>query len=422
MVARKTSNRSGGGDQTDEDQRDAGATDDLTTEAEQATAEDSATTDEPGQVEAAPTEEPPEATEPSTDDSAEPGPTPEPAADPTPAPQRVIERRGPGFLPLVLGGVVAAGIGYGTAYLGYLPVPSDDTALVALSDTVDGQGTQLAALDTRASGIEAQIAGLPEIPEVDFSPLETQIADLNVTMQEMATQIAALEARPILSGEGTADEAAMAAAMAELQANLQEQQTANAALAEQIAAAAADAEARIAAAEERAQSRVGTATAQAALSQLRISVAAGNPFAEALNDVAANAGVDVPDGLAAAAETGVPTLEELQAGFPAVARAALPVALRETAGDDTMGRLGAFVRGQVGGRSLEPREGHDPDAILSRAEAAVAAGDLTSALGELEALPEPARDQMAIWITEAQTRLAATEALDAFSAALDGAN
>ncbi|WJY22608.1 hypothetical protein QTA57_05705 [Fontisubflavum oceani] len=334
----------------------------------------------------------------------------------------MIERRGPGFLPLVLGGVVAAGIGYGTAYLGYLPVPSDDTALVALSDAVDGQGTQLAALDTRASGIEAQIAGLPEIPEVDFSPLETQIADLNATMQEMATQISALEARPILSGEGTADEAAMAAAMAELQANLQEQQTANAALAEQIAAAAADAEARIAAAEERAQSRVGTATAQAALSQLRISVAAGNPFADALNDVAANAGVDVPDGLAAAAETGVPTLEELQAGFPAVARAALPVALRETAGDDTMGRLGAFVRGQVGGRSLEPREGHDPDAILSRAEAAVAAGDLTSALSELEALPEPARDQMAIWITEAQTRLAATEALDAFSAALDGAN
>ncbi|WP_227286967.1 hypothetical protein [Boseongicola sp. H5] len=361
---------------------------------------------------------------------------PNPAPEPTPMatlmsnatpPQTIVEQRGPGFVPLLLGGVLAAALGYGAAYLGVLPTqqPGEDPAIAELGAALEAQSEDLAALADRAGGIESRLATLPEPvapQEIDLSPLETALADATATIRDLTDRIAALEARPVLTGEGTIDDAAMAAAMADLQASLAEQQATNLAMAEQVANAAAEAEARIAAAEERAERRVGTATAQAALSQLRIAVAAGNPFSDALADVAANADLDVPDRLAVIAETGVPTLEELQASFPAVARAALPVALRETAGDSTADRVGAFLRGQVGGRSLEPREGDDPDARLSRAEAAVASGDLATALREIGELPEAARDQMAIWISDAQTRLDATDALDGFAVALDDAN
>ncbi|MGI3185955.1 COG4223 family protein, partial [Nioella aestuarii] len=168
--------------------------------------------------------------------------------------------------------------------------------------------------------------------------------------------------------------------------------------------------------------RVGNATAQAALGQLRIAVATGAPFAGALADVADGAGVDMPEALAATAETGVPTLEELQSTFPAAARAALPIAIRETAGEGTMNRVTAFLQSQVGGRSLEPQEGDSPDAVLSRAEAALRAGDLSGTVAEVETLPADAQAEMADWMASAQTRIAAMEAMDAFAASLDAAN
>jgi hypothetical protein len=141
-----------------------------------------------------------------------------------------------------------------------------------------------------------------------------------------------------------------------------------------------------------------------------------------LSDVADGAAVDVPEALSAAAETGVSTLEELQSTFPAAARAALPIAIRDTAGEGTMNRVTAFLQSQVGGRSLEPQEGDSPDAVLSRAEAALRDGDLSGVVAELAALPEEAQSVMADWTSSAETRIAALEAMDAFAAALDTAN
>jgi hypothetical protein len=81
------------------------------------------------------------------------------------------------------------------------------------------------------------------------------------------------------------------------------------------------------------------------------------------------------------------------------------VALRETAGDGAVDRLTAFVQGQIGGRAVAPREGDDPDAILSRVQAAVSSGDLDTALAEISALPEGARAEMAAWIADAEPGL-----------------
>ena len=98
-----------------------------------------------------------------------------------------------------------------------------------------------------------------------------------------------------------------------------------------------------------------------------------------------------------AAETGVPSLATLQDSFAEAARAALEAALRADMGDSWTDRAMSFFRTQTGARSLTPREGSDPDAILSRAEAALAKGDLVTTLAELDSLPEVARTAMADW-------------------------
>jgi len=376
------------------------------------------------------------------DESPEPVEEPSQEAPHAPQPAPAEPRRGPGVVPLLLGGVVAAGLGYGAAYMGLSTGTAQDdgtaAALVALQETLEGQTATLAALATRTAALEGQIEAMPPAPEpVDLAPLGAQIDALGARIDAAGGQIsgltdriAYLETLPLgAGGEGGDNSAALAAAVAQMQAALQEQtaslaeqQAANEAMAAELQAAATAAEERIAAAEARAEARVSAATAQAALGQLRIAVATGSPFAGALADVAAGAEVEVPEALAAAAETGVPTLEELQSSFPAAARAALPVAIRETAGEGTMNRVTAFLQSQVGGRSLEPQEGDSADAVLSRAEAALREGDLAATVAELSGLPDEALAMMADWRASAQTRIAALEAMDAFAAALDAAN
>ncbi|MBF9061488.1 hypothetical protein HKCCSP123_20095, partial [Rhodobacterales bacterium HKCCSP123] len=160
------------------------------------------------------------------------------------------------------------------------------------------------------------------------------------------------------------------------------------------------------------------AEAEAALNAVRVAFETGEPFATALDTLAA--ATEVPEALGAVAGAGVPTMEGLQTAFPPLARAALPLALQETAGEGMGDRLGAFVMGQIGGRSVEPREGDDPDAVLSRVEAAVRSGDLQAALTEITALPEGAQGVLAPWVADVEARAAAEDGLAALTAALTG--
>jgi hypothetical protein len=51
--------------------------------------------------------------------------------------------------------------------------------------------------------------------------------------------------------------------------------------------------------------------------------------------------------------------------------------------------------------------------VLSRAEAAVRAGEFGIALNELEGLPDAGKAEMSTWTAQAGTRLDALEAVDA---------
>ena len=55
-------------------------------------------------------------------------------------------------------------------------------------------------------------------------------------------------------------------------------------------------------------------------------------------------------------------------------------------------------------RSIEPQEGTDPDAVLSRIEAAVRTGRIADALGEVQTLPEASQDALKDWTEQAQLR------------------
>ena len=79
----------------------------------------------------------------------------------------------------------------------------------------------------------------------------------------------------------------------------------------------------------------------------------------------------------------------------------------------------SFLRSQLGARSLVPREGNDPDAVLSRVEAAAREGRMSDALAEVEALPEEGRAELAEWVSQVQSRQEAVSAAHELSAALN---
>ena len=378
----------------------------------------------------------------------------------------VVERKGPGAGSLIFGGAVAAALGFGAAYLGFgqdAPSVEPDPALTTALERIEAQSATIAELEQQLAALAA--VEPPSVPEVDLSGLEgtidavqgsvtslagtvtgvgENVSGIDSALTALTGRVAALEDRPVFTGELDEDNAAMAAAVEALEARLnaerdeaaaavaaaQEAQAATTAemqaASEAAQAAIAEAEARaaetaaenaaaMAAAEAQAAETVAATQAQAALSRIQIAMAAGNPFADALADLP----MEAPVALAAVADEGVPTDEDLQAAFPAAARAALPIALREVAGDSAADRLGAFLMGQIGGRSTEPRDGDGPDAVLSRAEAAVAVGDIDSALAEIDALPEGAQAALQNWIMQAETRAAADAALAELAASLD---
>ena len=147
----------------------------------------------------------------------------------------------------------------------------------------------------------------------------------------------------------------------------------------------------------------------------------GLPFASALADIGEASDVMIPDVLSATAAEGVPTLLNLQDNFAPVAREALAAARGASSneGAGVADRFSSFLRARTGARSVEPREGDDPDAVLSRSGASVGTGILGDALAEAEALPEEARSVMTDWLTQAEMRQQALAAADALSQELN---
>ena len=237
---------------------------------------------------------------------------------------------------------------------------------------VEGLEPRLAAVEQALTALQNRPTG---DPSVDSAMIDRLSADMDAMRAEVSAQKAAADA-------------------------------AAARVAQEVALARAEAEAK-----------AQTTLLRAAAAQVQAALQSGVPFAAPLAQLAA-AGTEIPAPLPDLAKEGAPTVSALKDGFGEAARAALDVSRRENVGQSVTERLTSFLKTQTGARSLTPIEGDDPDAVLSRAEAALRNGDLPGALGLISTLPASAQTAMAGWVARANTLLSAQDAAATLSAAL----
>ncbi len=310
-----------------------------------------------------------------------------------------------GILGPLIGGALAAIGGFGLSHFNILGfATSDQTAEAsalaqrletAIAGLEAGQSALEAAQTAAAGEVAARIAALEDAPRADLS-----------TLTDLEERLQTIEALP---PGGNASTAALAAKLAEVERRLADLPASGAASAEVDAALA-----RLAEVEAEAKARADAAAAEAeAAAQARARDVLATAAATGAAFDAELAAVANPDLQARLAPfvAGVATLTELQATFPDAARAALQVARATDAEAGWGTKLVDFLGAQTGARSLEPREGDSPDAILSRAEFALGEGRLADALAELTRLSPDVQAPLADWRTGAEARLAVDTAL-----------
>lgn len=369
--------------------------------------------------------------QPATTDAARNVTSPPPAASQPPRQieTRVEVRRG-GFMPTFLGGVVAAGLGAAACYWAIPHLPAAWQPGVVDAASAQLEAARQAGIQAAQAEVQSQAQGLGDraaeagadaarqiladappaaggaAPEGDkIAALEKAMADLNA---RLAQQPGAPVAPAAAGGVSQAALDELAARVSRQQAALDElaaRPAVDPSTAQQVQELAQQAQ-ELQQSTEAANRRAQAATAVAAL-QSAIENAA--PRDQALADLTA-AGVQVPTVLAG----DIPRLEQLRAGFPAAARAGLRESMDSIAGQQgAMDKIGNFLRVQTGARSVEPREGDDPDAVLSRANAAVESGDIPGALTQIGTLPDAGQQAMAEWVAQAQVWVDANAALAA---------
>lgn len=335
-------------------------------------------------------------------------PVPEPP-EPAPVASPPAPRRG-GVLGPLLGGALAAIGGFGLSHFNVLGLaaPDNGEALSALE-------ARLAEVQTAAEADRAALAAL----QGDLAPLADRLAALEAApapeppempdlsrLDGLEDRLAAIEALP---AEGDASTAALAAKLADLERRLAAQpQGVDRAEVEAALARLAEAEAEAAARAEEATAAAEAAARTEALDRLMAAVTSGAPFEAELAALADPALTDALTPFAA----GVAPMEALQAEFPDLARQVLALARADTEADGWGARVLDFLAAQTGARSLTPREGDDPDAVLSRAEFALGEGRLADALTDLQALDPTLRAPLDSWIARAEARLAVLAALE----------
>lgn len=386
---------------------------------------------------------------------------PEPAPQPAPAPAAEPAKSSGGFMPALLGGLVAAGLGFGAAtYLDMQPSGENplEASLAAQDQRLSGLETkigEIAAAVTASGGaseqaINAQITALTEQLQGQFGEVATQLeaivgtvggvesslsgaiggvqsglSDVGGRLAAINERLTAVEKRPLQESSETAKVAyaAYERELEELKQTLAQAQALNdevnlemSARAEAAQAEMTEVSAQAEALQAEAEAKANAAAAREALASIDGALERGTGYATPLAILAAI--TEVPDALSGAAEGGVASLPELRRTYPDQARAALDASIRNTVADDASGRIMAFLRTQSGVRSLAPRDGNDPDAVLSRAEAALNAADLETTLAELAQLPPAGQEAIADWVAQAQQRLDVTKAASALAATL----
>ena len=312
-----------------------------------------------------------------------------------------------GLFPMLLGGVLAVCVGFVAA-----KSPMFETFLPENWRTVSaGDLNSLSqSIDTQTARISDVSDKLAAVPVPDLSGVEAavgaRIDDLAGAMDSFEARLTALEKQPISQG---VSQGAIDAYERELKAL----QDSVAAQRSEIESLLSDARAM----EENAEMTAQEALARAALTRVLSAIDSGGPFDAALGDLEAVTGTQAPEELASVAQSGVTPIIQLQDAFPDAAREALSAA--RLAEPDSEHSLRSFLQRQLSARSVTPKDGADPDAVLSRAEAALKEGRLNDALAEIETLPPEASAAMDAWVARARARRAAQDAAESLAQSLN---
>lgn len=335
----------------------------------------------------------------------------------------------------ILGGLIAAAIGF-LASMWFFPEgwkEKDDSVVTSLQDSVAGLTEGLETQTGKLQELAGQVSELGGSLDGVKGSLDQVTADLTSGLTERGSEIAAVADRlqRLTEGEG------MVALPDDVQLLLNAQKEQIEGLASDVTELASSAKDRmdalsdeVAAMTEDAKQRSDEALAQqaeadrtearvkarAALQAVELALTNGEAFDAALADIAP--ATDIPEDLTSNA-AGVATVAQLISDYPALARTALAAAGREDSGDSTGGRLAGFFKDQLGARSLTPQDGDSTDAVLSRAEAAIKAEDLTGALAEITALKDTPKEVFADWAARAEARQAAISGYQAVADALN---
>lgn len=345
-------------------------------------------------------------------------------------------RRTGGVLALVFGGFAAGAIGFGaTMLLRDAPAPAPAPVVVdtsAADQQLGDMADQISALRSQVSALKLALAEGPNQAVVDGLGKRLDRLDrMSVAQADIAAalggRLSEIENRPAVETVAAADGGDAQALAAELRREVAALRQAVADAPGQVVInglgkrldradrAVAALEARLGEIENAPQAALADTAVQRAFVAVAAAVNSGAAFTASVDDLT-DAGVEVPPALVGAAIDGVVTLAMLQAQFPDAARAALTAAGRVPADPGLGSRLGAFLRVQLGARSLEPRDGSDADAVLSRTEAALRRGDVAGSVAEIGGLDAPAAQAMSNWVELAQGRLRIEDALAALSA------
>jgi len=256
----------------------------------------------------------------------------------------------------------------------------------ALTATADGQSgdpalrlaAALEALKARIDGLDAKIGGAEFLTADDaagFAEAEA-LAAVSLRADDLAAEIDALRAD-------------FEAAVAEIGADRDQ------ALGE-------------------AEQALKAAARRGAAATLMSQAEGGLPYRAALTELESLTGATPPEALAARADRGLPTPQELADSLPRHARAAIEADIRATVGEGTTDRITAWLSTQVSVRPTAETEGADVPAILSRVEARVGDGALAEALAEADSLPGPAAAALGPWLAELEASVAGRAALEIY--------
>lgn len=349
----------------------------------------------------------------------------------TPEPQvireTVVEKKS-GFMSTAVGGAVAAILGFGAAQfvgtpLPFFPQPAPNPFEEEARGALKSQSDQIETLVAQSADTQKAVEIIDLAPVVaSVAGLEDQINGSEAILKAMGDELASFDSRltaiekaPMADAVSPESIAAYERELDALRKSITDQQAALEVQRVEIQAMAAEA----IQAESNAEGHATLAASRAALAEITAMLQTGKSFAQPLAVLTDN-GVAVPAALSSVAADGVPTLTALAGEFPELARNALNAA-RKAGGEAEAdgGGLASFFQKQLGARSVTPREGDDPDAVLSRAEAAVKSGDLDTALTEIDALPDAAKAELDGWLVQAGMQRDALAAAAALSQELN---